>query len=77
MENVTMSEQEMMEKGTLRSNKEVTQFLETVKDFVNQNFRSKGVVANVISQHEKEPYVNVSIYFATYNQFINLLLLLF
>ena len=63
MENMTMSEQEMMEKGAIRSVKEVMQLLETVKDFVNQNFRSKGVVANVISQHEKEPYVNVSIYF--------------
>ena len=63
MENVTMSEQEIMEKGTLRSNEEVVQLLETVKDFVNQNFQSKGVVANVISQHEKEPYVNVSIFF--------------
>ena len=62
MENVTMSEQEIMEKGTLRSNEEVVQLLETVKDFVNQNFQSKGVVANVISQHEKEPYVNVSFY---------------
>ena len=62
MENVTMSEQEIMEKGTLRSNEEVMQLLEMVKDFVNQNFQSKGVVANVISQHKKEPYVNVSIY---------------
>ena len=65
MENVTMSEQEMMEKGAIRSVKEVTQLLETVKDFVNQNFQSKGVVANVISQDEKEPYVNVSIDFLT------------
>ena len=65
MENVTMSEQEMMERDTIRSNKEVTQILETVKDFVNQNFQSKGVVANVISQDEKEPYVNVSIDFLT------------
>ena len=29
MENVTMSEQEMMERDTIRSNKEVTQILET------------------------------------------------
>ena len=63
MENVTMSEQKMMEKATIRSNIEVTQFLETIKDFVNQNFQSKGVVANVISQHGKDPYVNVRIYF--------------
>ena len=63
MENVTMSEQEIMEKGTLRSNEEVMQLLETVKDFVNQTFQSKGVVANVISQDGKDPYVNVSIYF--------------
>ena len=62
-----MSEQEIMEKGTLRSNEEVVQLLETVKDFVNQNFQSKGVVANVISQHEKDLFGHLLVLFTAVN----------
>ena len=62
MKNVSKSNHEVMEKHVSRSDEKVTHLLESVKDFVNQNFNSKGVVANVINKHGKETYVNVSNY---------------
>ena len=60
MKNVSKSKHEMMEKHVSRSDEKVTHLLESVKDFVNQNFNSKGVVANVIKEYGKETYINVS-----------------
>ena len=63
MKNVSKSKYEIMEKSVSRSDEKVMHLLESVKDFVNQNFNSKGVVANLINKHGKETYVNVSNYF--------------
>ena len=62
MKNESKLNREMMEKHVSRSDEKVTHLLESVKDFVNQNFNSKGVVANVINDHGKETHVNVSNY---------------
>ena len=67
LKNVSKSEHEIMEKHTSISDEKVTHLLESVKDFVNQNLNSKGVVANVINKHGKETYVNVSNYFYSSN----------
>ena len=63
MKNESKLNGEIMEKHVSTSDEKVTHLLKSVKDFVNQNFNSKGVVANVINNYGKETYVNVSKYF--------------
>ena len=62
MENVSISKQEVTKDRPFQIDLEKSRLLETVKDFVNQTFKSKGVIANVISQHEKGSFLNVSCY---------------
>ena len=62
MENVIISKQEVTKDRPFLIDLEKSRLLETVKDFVNRTFKSKGVIANVINQHEKGPFLNVSCY---------------
>ena len=62
MENVILSKQEVTKDRPMKNDEEASGLLETVEDFVNQNFKSKGVIANVINQHEKGSFLNVRCY---------------
>ena len=62
MENVILPKQEVTKDRPMKNDEEASGLLETVEDFVNQNFKSKGVIANVINQHEKGSFLNVRCY---------------
>ena len=63
-----MLKEEVLSNVPFSSDKGPLALLQTVKDFINQEFVSKGVVAHVVQQDGSEAFVNVSSYIAYWSK---------